>query len=125
MVRKSVVATRTVLGVATILAPRVMGKIFGIDPKENPAAPYLARLFGARELLMAWQLHTAPDEQLLDRFKEGVAVDVVDAAAAILAGASGYLPKRAAIMSGLTAMGACAQGAMAVRELELEGADHG
>lgn len=89
---------RTALGVGTLLAPRVTGKVFGIDVDANPAAPYLARLFGARELYMASPfLMPAPglDEQELAA--RAVPVDAADTVAALAAGLKGYLPWRAVV----------------------------
>ena len=96
--RKTLAGLRTGLGVASLLAPRVTGGVFGIDAEANPAAPYLARLFGARELFMA-----APvlldldgiDQRLLAEY--GMAVDAADTVAALLAGVSGSLSWRASI----------------------------
>ena len=61
--------------------------MFGIDGDANPAAPYLARLFGARELYMASPfLMPAPglDEQELAG--RAVPVDVADTVAALMPG---------------------------------------
>lgn len=95
---------RASVGVGALLAPRVTGRIFGIDADANPAAPYLARLFGARELFMAAPfLMPAPglDEQELS--SRAVPVDAVDTAAALAAGLKGYLPWRAALPAAATA----------------------
>lgn len=102
--RTTLAGIRAGLGVGALLAPRVTGKLFGIDVDDNPAAPYLARLFGARELYMASPfLMPAPglDEQELA--SRAVPVDAVDTVAALAAGLGGYLPWRAALSAGLTA----------------------
>ncbi|MDZ7675652.1 MAG: hypothetical protein U5K30_11360 [Acidimicrobiales bacterium] len=96
--RRTLALIRTALGVGTLLAPRVTGKVFGIDVDANPAAPYLARLFGARELYMASPfLMPAPglDEQELAA--RAVPVDAADTVAALAAGLKGYLPWRAVV----------------------------
>lgn len=102
--RRSLAAIRAVLGLSSIVAPRVVGRIFGIDADANPAAPYLARLFGARELYMAAPfLMPAPglDEQELA--SRAVPVDAADSVAALVAGLRGYLPWRAALPAGAAA----------------------
>ncbi len=102
--RKTIAGIRAGLGIAALLAPRVTGKVFGIDADANPAAPYLARLFGARELFMAAPfLMPAPglDEQELAQ--RAVPVDAADAVAALAAGLKGYLPWRAALPAGAIA----------------------
>lgn len=96
--RKTIAGIRAAIGVGTLLAPRVTAKLFGIDAEANPAAPYLARLFGARELYLASPfLMPAPglDEQELA--SRAVPVDGADAIAALAAGVKGYLPWRAAL----------------------------
>lgn len=113
--RQTLVAIRGVLGVFALLLPRLTGRIFGIDPDANPAAPYLARLFGIRELFMV-----APflDDELESTqqyaLEAGVVVDATDAAAGVVAGATGALPKRAAVMVTGTALFATALGILAL-----------
>ncbi len=117
MAKTSIIALRGALGVGAMLVPRPMGKLFGVDPSANPVAPYLMRLFGARELLMAWQMHTTADEDLEKVLSDAIPVDVADALASALGGASGYLPKRAAAMSGLSALAGVAHGVTVRRAL--------
>ena len=44
---------RLAIGVASWATPRAAGKLFGLDATANPQAPYLARLFGARDVALA------------------------------------------------------------------------
>ncbi len=102
--RKTLAGIRAAIGLGALVAPRLTGKVFGIDAAESPAAPYLARLFGARELYMASPfLMPAPglDEQELAA--RAVPVDAADTVAAFAAGLKGYLPWRAAIPAAATA----------------------
>lgn len=105
--RTTLAGIRAGIGVGALLAPRLTGRLFGIDVGANPAAPYLARLFGARELFMASPfLMPAPglDEQELAA--RAVPVDAVDVVAALLAGLRGYLPWRAVVpAAGAAALG--------------------
>jgi hypothetical protein len=113
--RHTLVGIRGALGTCALLFPKLTGRVFGIDPEANPAAPYLARLFGIRELFMA-----APflDDELegTQRYalEAGVVVDATDAAAGLLAGATGALPKRAALMATATALFAVVLGILAL-----------
>jgi len=112
--RTTLAGIRAALGVSALLAPRLTGKVFGIDVDANPAAPYLARLFGARELYMASPfLMPAPglDEQELAA--RAVPVDAADTVAALAAGLKGYLPWRAAIPAAATAAAATYLGSVA------------
>ncbi|MGK2929310.1 MAG: hypothetical protein ACSLFO_06990 [Acidimicrobiales bacterium] len=116
--RKTLAGIRVGLGVGALLAPRLTGKLFGIDVDANPAAPYLARLFGARELFMASPfLMPAPglDEQELAA--RAVPVDAADTVAALAAGIRGYLPWRAAIPAAATAAAATYLGSLGSRPL--------
>ena len=114
--RRTIAYLRVGVGVFALAAPRVMGRTFGIDPDANPAAPYLARLFGARELYLAAPfLMPAPglDEQELA--SRAVPVDTADAVAALAAGIKGYLPWRAALPAGAIAAFAAYAGTIAAQ----------
>ena len=51
--RRTLAQARLAVGIAALVAPRVTARFFGVDLATNPAAPYLTRMFGARELYMA------------------------------------------------------------------------
>lgn len=115
--RKTIAGLRAGIGVGSLLAPRVTAKFFGIDADENPAAPYLARLFGARELYLASPfLMPAPglDEQELA--SRAVPVDAADTVAALAAGLKGYLPWRAAFPAAAVAGFATYLGSIAAQQ---------
>lgn len=98
LARRLLASARAAAGVASLLTPRLVGRAVGVDPEANPAAPYLTRMFGARELYLAAPfLMPAPglDEQELAA--RAVPVDVADAVAAFVAGLKGYLPWRSAL----------------------------
>jgi hypothetical protein len=97
-------AGRLVIGGGTLVAPRRMGAVFGIDPVRNPAASYVGRLFGVRALLQVALLATAEGDERPRQLRWGIAVDVVDAAAAAAAGKAGDLPRRAAAMATVAAL---------------------
>jgi hypothetical protein len=102
--RTTLAGIRAALGVGALVAPRLTGKVFGIDVDANPAAPYLARLFGARELYMASPfLMPAPGVDEQELAARAVPVDAADTIAALAAGLRGYLPWRAAIPAAATA----------------------
>jgi hypothetical protein len=44
---------RLSIGVAAWTAPRLAGKLFGLDVAGNPQVPYLPRLFGVRDAALA------------------------------------------------------------------------
>lgn len=102
--RRTLAQVRLAIGIGALVAPRVTGKMFGIDADANPAAPYLARLFGAREIFMAAPfLMPAPGLDEAELASRAVPVDAADTAAAVVAGLRGYLPWRAAVPAAATA----------------------
>jgi hypothetical protein len=112
------VVTRTAIGVGAWLAPRFSGRLFGLDPDANPQASYLGRLFGVRDVALGVGLSSSsgPDRQQWLRL--GVACDLADAAAGVLAGRAGALPKRATVLVTGTALMAAAMGLAAMRTEE-------
>ena len=115
--RSALVTIRTSIGVGSLLAPRLTGKLFGIDVAYNPAAVYLARLFGARELFMVAPFFMEDAEELQAyALQAGVAVDAADVVAAGAAGVRRSLTVRAATMAALTAAAAVALGVIAQQD---------
>lgn len=114
--RNALAGIRAGLGVGALLAPRLTGRIFGIDPEVNPAAVYLARLFGARELFMAAPFLLEDEDLQRYALEAGVLVDTTDAVAAVAAGARGGLGKRAAVMATVTALLAVGLGLTALQD---------
>lgn len=83
---RMLVAGRLLVGGGALTAPRMTGRVFGIDPSRNPAAPYLGRLFGVRAVAMALTLCATDGKERERQLRAGVAVDLIDAAAAVAAG---------------------------------------
>lgn len=96
--RRTLAQARLAVGIGALVAPRVLSRAFGIDPDANPATPYLARMFGAREVFMAAPfLMPAPGLDESELAARAVPVDAADAVASLAAGLRGYLPWRAAL----------------------------
>jgi hypothetical protein len=109
-------ALRASIGVGAWAAPDTTGKLFGLDPVGNPQASYLARLFGVRDIaLAAGTLSTEGASQKL-WLQLGIACDVADAAAGLLARRKGVLPAWSAILVTGTAVSAAVMGVLALRE---------
>lgn len=102
---KALGAIRLVNGTLALFAPARLVKQFGVDPADNGAAVYALRLFGVRTIFLGWQLLTAKGEVLNDALLYAVPIHASDTTAAVLAGVSGQLPKKAAatgaVVSGL------------------------
>jgi len=112
---QSLVAARSAIGAGSWLAPKLTGKLFGLDVAGNPQAPYLARLFGARDLALAFGVVSTSGAQRSHWLRIGIACDLADAAAGVLAARNAELPKFAAVLVTATALGAAALGVAALQ----------
>lgn len=104
---------RLVVGIGAFAAPNAIGKVFGMDTDANPQASYMARLFGARDIALAVGTNATTGPSRATWIKIGVLTDAADVVSAVLGGRDGSLPKKTAIMGGLTAAGAVALGVAA------------
>jgi hypothetical protein len=107
---------RLAIGAGAWAAPRLAGKLFGLDADANPQSPYLARLFGARDVALAWGALSSEGEARRQWLLAGVACDLADAAAGIFGGRSGYLPGPASVLVTGTALSAAALGVASLSE---------
>ena len=120
--RKVLVGIRSCVGVGSLVAPRKLGALFGVDVENNEAAIYPLRLFGARELFMAAPFVLGASEEINTlALQGGIAVDGADVLAATAAGATGGLEKRSAVMAGAVAVVAVGLGIYALTTGSLRG----
>jgi hypothetical protein len=105
---------RLLVGLVSYLAPNLGGKLFGLDTAGNPQAPYLARLFGIRDIALAIGTLQSAGEARRQWLQVGVMCDAADVGAAALGHKGGYLPLPTAILVGGVAAGATALGASAL-----------
>jgi hypothetical protein len=56
---RTLLAARTVLGALTLLVPRQTGRLFLLDPADNPQLPVIARMWGVRNLSLAAGMYGA------------------------------------------------------------------
>jgi len=113
---KGLVGLRGAVGVGAWLAPRFSGRLFGLDPEANPQAPYLGRLFGVRDVALAFGLSTSRGTQRVQWLQIGIACDLADAAAGVLAGRRGELPTRATVLVTATALLVATLGVVALQD---------
>lgn len=111
-IRKFLVAARLTIGVAILIMPRTFARILGIDPTANRALPFVGRVFGVREALMAYQLYQASDDELEEVLRQGLLVDGIDTMSAVAALLRGEISVRTFLMIMVTAGGAIASGVM-------------
>lgn len=115
------VGGRFLVGGAALVAPRMTGNAFGIDYAANPAAPFIGRLFGVRAVLMAALVAATDGTDRERQLRAGVAVDLVDALAALSAGRRRELAPMAAAAACAAALAEAGLGVRLV--LEMSGAE--
>jgi hypothetical protein len=107
---------RLAIGAASWGAPRMAGKLFGLDAGANPQSPYLARLFGIRDIALAWGALSSEGDTQRQWLIAGLACDLADAAAGVAGGRGGYLPRVTSVLVSGTALSAAVLGAAALRQ---------
>jgi len=112
----ALVGLRLAVGAASWATPRVAGKLFGLNAAANPQSPYLARLFGVRDIALAYGAMATDGETQRQWLAAGMACDVADVFAGIAGGRGGYLPKLTSVLVSGTALSAVVLGAQALRE---------
>jgi hypothetical protein len=112
---QALISLRGAVGAGAWLAPRMAGKLFGLDPDGNPQAPYLGRLFGVRDVALAVGLSSSSGADRTQWLRLGIACDAADAVAGVLAGRRGELSPRAAVLVTLTALTAAGLGVTALQ----------
>ena len=105
---------RLAVGVSSWATPRVAGRLFGLDADANPQAPYLARLFGIRDVALAWGALNSTGSAQRQWLVAGLACDAADAVAGIVGGRAGYLPPVTSVLVTGTAVSAALLGAAAL-----------
>jgi hypothetical protein len=113
---KTLAGLRIVIGVSSWATPRVAGRLFGLDAVANPQAPYLARLFGVRDVALGWGALGSDGDARRQWLLAGVACDIADALAGIAGARARYLPPLTGLLVTGTALAAAALGAAALNE---------
>lgn len=103
---------RAALGLSTLLAPRLAGKAFLLDPDANPQLPVIGRMWGIRNLSLAAGMYGATGSSRAQWWRLQVVVDGLDFAAIALEWRRGGLNAPAAGLMGATALFATALGAL-------------
>src|SRR4030088_813421 len=113
---KTLAGLRLAIGVASWATPRGAARLFGLDAVANPQAPYLARLFGARDVALGWGALSSEGEAQRQWLLPGFACDGAATLARVAGGRGGYLPKLTSVLVSGTALSAAALGGAALRE---------
>lgn len=96
--------TRLVLGAATYVAPSIAGTAFEVDVAQNPQAPFVARLYAARDAAIGIATITASGSARRTLTAVGAATDLGDAVAAVLAYRRGMISRSTAMKTVASAM---------------------
>jgi hypothetical protein len=112
----ALIVSRAAFGIAAWFFPRPAAKAFGFDVRGNTQLPYLARLIGTRDAILAYGLLTTEGDAQKQWLRISLANDVADTVAAIAGGAGGYLPKRTTAILTAAALAPMIRGAIALRE---------
>jgi hypothetical protein len=107
-------ASRVLVGALAVAAPELGVKMFRLDPTANPQLPYMARLFGSREIVLGAATLLSRGKTRRNVILAGIGIDAADTAAAVLAGESGSVdrttqvllavPAAAAVLAGLNGL---------------------
>lgn len=111
---KALAGLRIVIGLLSWFAPNLAGTLFGLNVKRNKQAPYLARLFGIRDLALGIGTLMAKGPARRTWLQMGMVCDTADTAAAGIGHRDGYLDAQTAIMLAAPAVAGVAMGAAAL-----------
>ncbi len=89
---------RIVVGIVSFAQPALAAKMLGLDVASNPQGPYLARLFGSREIAIGAATLMARGKTRRNLVLAGIGVDASDAAAGVLGIQDKSVPARAGAM---------------------------
>jgi hypothetical protein len=92
-------AIRFVNGTLALFAPSVLARRLDVNTRESPGILYFERMFGIRTILIALDLVCGDSAHIERAIRTGRVVHASDAASAAMAGFSGNLKPRAAIMT--------------------------
>src|SRR5437763_1482380 len=111
---RALLGARTALGISTLLAPRVAGKAFLLDPDENPQLPVIGRMWVIRNLSLAAGMYAAKGANRAQWWRLQLAVDALDFLAIATEWRRGAVAAPAAGLMAATALGATTLGALSV-----------
>jgi hypothetical protein len=94
----ALIGLRSSIGAGAWIAPRLAGRLFGLDAVANPQLPYVARLFGVRDVALAAGLGLSSGESRRLWLRLGIVCDAADAVAGILAGRGGQISKLSTVL---------------------------
>ena len=104
---------RAALGASTLLAPRLAGRAFFMDPEDNPQLPVIGRMWGIRNMSLAAGMYGATGASRAQWWQLQPAIDLLDFSVIVAEWRRGALPGPAAGLMAATALLATALGSAA------------
>ena len=106
---------RTSIGAGAWITPRFAGRLFGLDADANPQLPYVGRLFGIRDVVLAAGLQLSSGQNRRLWLQLGIVCDAADTVAGLLAGRGGVISKKSTILVTAPALLGIGLGSVALR----------
>jgi Domain of unknown function (DUF4267) len=106
---------RIAVGAVSFANPGLAAKMFGLDLENNPQGPYVARLFGSREIALGAATLLARGTTRRNLVLAGIGVDLADAATGVLGIQDKTVPVRTGVMLIGPALGAVLSGFAGLR----------
>jgi hypothetical protein len=106
---------RIAIGALAIASPPLATRLFRLDGTANPQLPYLLRMFGSREVALGAVTLMAPAAVRRNVVAAGIAVDLADAVAGVMAARDGSVTRPTGAFLTAPAIGAAAAGVAAWR----------
>ena len=94
----TLVAIRVNIGLGAWLAPRLSGRLFGLDAEANPQLPYIGRLFGVRDVALGAGVAASSGNARRLWLQLGLVCDAADAVAGLIAGRNGEISKVSTVL---------------------------
>jgi hypothetical protein len=105
---RAILVGRFTLGAASLIFPRHTARFLQMDTDANPAAGFLMRLFGVRDIFLGAAPLLVSGEARSRVLGAATGVDLTDATAAVLAGLTRQISPRASAVAAAAALtGAC------------------
>ena len=102
---RATLVARCSLGAVGLVAPRFTIRMLQLDPDLSPAADFLVRIFGVRDIFLGVAPFLIPDAGRSRILGSATWVDLADLASAVVAGLTGRIPPRAAVVTVSAALG--------------------
>ena len=106
---------RIAVGVVSFAKPDVAAGLFGLDVVNNPQSPYLARLFGSREIALGALTLIARGSTRRNLVVAGIGIDLADAVTGVLGIQDKSVPVKTGAMLIGPAIGAVLSGVQGLR----------